>query len=132
MRIKLVLSILGLCLVLAGVGIAQAQSAQRYDWAVSVEEGATFAVGLPANPSTGYSWRMAVAPEAPVAEFLDAEFVQKDCQQGMVGCGGIELWRFRALSPGTAVVSLEYLSPGRPATVAATARVLIVVYPQDD
>jgi inhibitor of cysteine peptidase len=132
MRIKLVLSILGLCLVLAGAGIAQAQTSKRYDWTVSVEEGSTFAVGLPANPSTGYSWRMTAAPEAPAAEFLDAEFVQKDCQQGMVGCGGIELWRFRALSPGTVVVSLEYLPPGQPATAAATAWVLIMVYPKDE
>lgn len=72
---------------------------------VSLVPGDTFAVALPANPSTGYTWGMTV-PD--VLEEEGAGSYASDAPPGMVGAGGTMTWRFRAVRPGEGELVLVY------------------------
>ncbi|MBW2617917.1 MAG: protease inhibitor I42 family protein, partial [Deltaproteobacteria bacterium] len=87
---------------------AKAQEASRLDWSVAVAVGETFAVGLPSNATTGYTWQMTQEPSLVVARFLENEELTRDCAEGAVGCGGIDVWRFQAVAAGATVVQLSY------------------------
>lgn len=73
----------------------------------TIRKGQTLVVSLESNPTTGYSWQ-------PVfdAQFLEqigeAEF---DPESDLVGAGGMETFRFKALQPGTTTLTLNYLRP---------------------
>lgn len=63
-------------------------------------------VRLPANPSTGYSWRYVVAGD----DVLRLETINGEAPapNGMVGVAGEEVWSFRAQGAGRAVLTYVY------------------------
>ena len=63
-------------------------------------------VRLPANPSTGYSWRYVVAGD----DVLGLETINGEAPapSGMVGVAGEEVWSFRAQGTGRAVLTYVY------------------------
>lgn len=63
-------------------------------------------VRLPANPSTGYSWRYVVAGD----DVLRLETINgvAPTPNGMVGVAGEEVWSFRAQGTGRAVLTYVY------------------------
>lgn len=132
-RVMVWLRRVGLLVLLAGLALAwpgpgQAAEKKNFGFAVSLVAGETFAFGLPANPTTGYLWQMAEEPDQEVIELLEHELEERDCCQGCTGCGGVDVWRFRALEPGMTTLRLNYIRPWRPEVVARQAEVLVVVY----
>lgn len=73
---------------------------------IECKVGASFAIELNSNPTTGYSWSL--------AKPLDAKNVEEDYSvyspsgTMMIGAGGKEYWVFTAVGPNEAVISLEY------------------------
>ena len=63
-------------------------------------------VRLPANPSTGYSWRYVVAGDDVLR--LDTINGVAPAPNGMVGVAGEEVWSFRAQGTGRAVLTYVY------------------------
>ena len=81
-------------------------------------------VRLPANPSTGYSWRYVVAGD----DVLRLETINGEAPapNGMVGVAGEEVWSFRAQGAGRAVLTYVYERPWEKNTPPAKIFTLFV------
>jgi len=89
------------------VTVTAAMSAKPIPVAVPV--GGAFTIDLASNQTTGYSWRLAKAPNKAVLESLGSTFTGPT--EGRLGMGGVETWTFRAAGPGKATIVLEYVRP---------------------
>lgn len=74
-----------------------------------LEVGHVLRIELPANPTTGYAWTLAevdtdVLKPPPEEEYLPP-------QTDAMGAGGISIWRFEAVGPGTTTLRLVYRRP---------------------
>ena len=77
---------------------------------IEVQAGGEFSIVLPSNPTTGYKWELLEPVDDDVLELQDTEYTSK-CKDGLVGCGGVEVWNFFAASEGETTISLKYARP---------------------
>ena len=77
---------------------------------IPIEAGSRFAIELPANPSTGYSWR--VTPPADVAVESDELLPIPADQQEMTGAGTMQRWVFAVETAADGVLVFENVPPG--------------------
>lgn len=96
-----------------------------------VAPGTLFAVSLPENPSTGYTWQL--QPLAvPVVGVIGDRFVPETSSELRPGAGEHRLISFAALTPGTANLVLRLQRPGGAmASPSDTFSVTITVTPAD-
>jgi predicted secreted protein len=71
--------------------------------------GQSFTIALPANHSTGYSWRL--ARPLDVAILRQASETYREDSLGRIGGGGREFWTFEALAAGATEIYFEYARP---------------------
>ncbi len=99
------------CLVLGAAGPAPAvqKKATRHQpiQTLVVEKGRIFSITLASNPTTGYGWKLAGKPNPKVVKFLGQGYKPSDLKR--LGAGGREVWSFKAVGSGRAVISLHYL-----------------------
>ena len=77
--------------------------------------GDTFSVELKSNPTTGYRWQIADAPNDGVLTAAGDEFIGPDTDS--CGAPGRQKLSFRAAAPGETALKLVYVRPwekGRP------------------
>jgi len=81
------------------------------DSVIEVAKGEEFTIVLNSNPTTGYSWRLAQPLDEGILMLVGNEYLQAtpSGKTPVMGAGGREVWSFRALSPGDAEISLEYV-----------------------
>jgi len=87
------------------------------DKTVAVVPGQTLEVKLDGNPSTGYTWTVASAPE-----FLKSEgepTFASEAESGVVGAAGTQTLTFSVTAPGEGELSLSYLRPWETGTAPA-------------
>lgn len=77
---------------------------------IPITAGERFAIELPANPSTGYSWR--VLPPAGVVIASDELLPLPEDQQGMAGAGTTQRWVFAVESAQSGTIVFENVPPG--------------------
>jgi inhibitor of cysteine peptidase len=94
---------------------------------INVSNGSVLTVTLDSNPTTGYSWTENATMSRPgVVQQSGHEYLLPS--QAIPGRGGQEVWTFKAVAPGTAVVSMEYKRPFEPGNPPAnTFNVTITV-----
>jgi inhibitor of cysteine peptidase len=66
-----------------------------------------FTITLPANPTTGYQWQLARPLNDKMIKLISSEYIADDT--GLVGSGGKQVWKFRALKVGRAAIALKYV-----------------------
>jgi len=71
--------------------------------------GTSFTIILPANHTTGYSWRLAKPVDPNVLTQLSETYSEDNSTR--IGSGGRELWTFEPLSKGTTDIEFEYARP---------------------
>jgi inhibitor of cysteine peptidase len=79
---------------------------------VELKLGQMLVVTLESNPTTGYRWQQADNPESVLQHIGEAEF--KPSQTGeppLIGAGGLEIFRFRAVRTGQMTLQLVYHRP---------------------
>lgn len=106
-----------------------AQCAQDY----VIKVGNQVTISLPANHTTGYSWRVkndetdAISSEesnrASTIKY-SSTYKEQLHKEGIVGVGGNEEWSFTAYKPGNVQIQLEYVRPWEKNPVAADQRTL--------
>jgi len=64
-------------------------------------------VRLPSNPSTGYDWEVVRIP-AFLVEVGEREFASDAKSSGMVGVGGVTIWRFHITGAGNGILGFAY------------------------
>ena len=93
---------------------------------ISVRPGDEIVVTLDSNATTGFAWELTVEPMDQVLELLGSEYVRPESE--LVGAGGQEVWRFRAIGEGTTSLQLTYLrafsgeTAGRPFDLTVVVR----------
>ncbi|NQT03653.1 MAG: protease inhibitor I42 family protein, partial [Planctomycetes bacterium] len=79
---------------------------------VELEQGQILVVTLESNPTTGYQWEQAENQESILEQMGEAEFKQSETSEPpLVGVGGWEIFRFKAISAGQMTLQLVYRRP---------------------
>ena len=82
------------------------------DSQVELEQGQILVVILESNPTTGYRWEVAENQESILEQMGEAEFKQSvTVGPPLVGAGGWEIFRFKAISAGRMTLQLVYHRP---------------------
>jgi predicted secreted protein len=107
--VTLLAGLLCLCLLAAGpLGAAKLQRTKPQPiQTLVVEKGRIFNITLASNQSTGYRWMLAGKPNPKVLKILGQGYKPSDPKR--LGSGGREVWSFKAVGSGRAVISLHYL-----------------------
>jgi predicted secreted protein len=84
------------------------------DEVISVESGQEFTIPLPSNPSTGYTWQE--THDTNFLALVDKVYQPKQPPSTsgpiIVGGGGTDYFRFKALVKGKGTIVFEYKGPG--------------------
>jgi inhibitor of cysteine peptidase len=117
-RIPVVLAGVALSALLAGCGgggkpvVLTARDDGRV---VDVDAGATVELRLESNPSTGFAWRLDPRRDPNVVRLLSSDFEQPAAADDpVVGRGGTEVWRFKAVASGRTSLALAYVRSWEP------------------
>ena len=79
---------------------------------VELEQGQILVVTLKSNPTTGYRWEQIETQESILEQMGEAEFKPSETAgPPLVGAGGWEIFRFKAISVGEMTLQLVYHRP---------------------
>ena len=98
-----------LLVVLATALLAGCVEVETYtDAGQTVETGVNqqFVIALGSNPTTDYSWQASY--DEAMLELVGGESTYKEAKSGLVGAGGVEYFRFKALKSGRTEITLVY------------------------
>ena len=113
-RICDVLSCLALLAVISGCTTLKdiQVTARDKGGRIELKPGQVLVVTLESNPSTGYQWEVVVVDTAVLQQIGEAEFLPA-ASTGMqiVGAGGMERFRFKALKKAESSLGLVYRRP---------------------
>lgn len=74
---------------------------------IEMLNGGTLTVRLWSNPTTGYSWSDAEITHLSVIEQVSRNF-EKPTATGLVGAPGTDVWVFKAIDTGLAIIKMQY------------------------
>jgi inhibitor of cysteine peptidase len=103
----LILMLIATALTVAGcIGVAQTYT----DPGQTINIGANqeFVIALGSNPTTGYSWQE--SHDQAMLELLEKSY-KEEAKEGVVGAGGVEYFRFKALKAGQTEITMVYERP---------------------
>ncbi|MBA7631517.1 hypothetical protein ES703_39049 [subsurface metagenome] len=109
-RLLLLVAVVAVCLVAGCAGGVKTYTDSGQTIGISVNQ--EFVIALGSNPTTGYSWQ--VSHDETRLELVGGESTYKqgkEAEQGAVGAGGIEYFRFKALKTGETKITLVYKRP---------------------
>ena len=66
---------------------------------------------LPSNRSTGYSWSVATSTRCLLGQVGETGYELPKSAKGLVGAGGTQVWKFRALGVGSLTITFAYARP---------------------
>ena len=98
------------CLVAGCVGEVKTYTDSGQTISIGINQ--EFVIALGSNPTTGYSWQESY--DETMLELVGGESTykeSKEAKQGVVGAGGIEYFRFKALKAGETEITLVYKRP---------------------
>jgi len=115
------MAVLGICLVAGCVGEIKTYTdpGQTIDIGVNQE----FVIALGSNPTTGYSWQE--SHDNTILELVEKTY-KEEAKQGLVGAGGVEYFRFKALKTGKTEITLVYKRPWEEPTPQDVTKVFTI------
>ncbi len=84
---------------------------------IEVKKGETFSIHLASNPTTGFKWQLAGPLDS--STLIEAGHEYSRPASRLAGAGGKEIWKFRAVDKGKAVIEMEYVRPWEKQTAPA-------------
>ncbi len=94
-------------LTVAGcIGVAKTYTDPGQTVTIGVNQ--EFIIALGSNPTTGYSWQE--SHDQTMIELVEWNY-EEEAQEGVVGAGGIEYFRFKALKAGQTEITMAYQRP---------------------
>jgi inhibitor of cysteine peptidase len=76
-----------------------------------VDRGDLVVIRLPANPSTGFDWSYAATKEGMLRQEGDVVREKRTDAKGMVGSPITEVWKLKAVRPGSLAIAFAYARP---------------------
>lgn len=116
-------TIVATCLLAGCVGEVETytDSGQAIDIGVNRQ----FVIALGSNPTTGYMWQESF--DETSLELVEKIYKQgKTSNDGMVGAGGVEYFRFKTLKAGKTDITLVYKRPWEEPTPEDVTRVFTI------
>ncbi len=109
MKRFLVLAVASILVVglVAGCGGVKAYVDPEKTISVGIEE--EFIIALDSNPTTGYDWEE--SHDNSVLNLVDDRYEPDEKAAGLVGAGGTQYFRFKALKAGQTEITLVYKRP---------------------
>lgn len=102
-----VVSILGICLTAGcGSGIKTYTEEER---TISIGVNREFVIALDSNPTTGYGWEQ--SHDDSILKLVEDKYEADRKAAGLVGVGGTQYFRFKALKTGKTEVKVAYKRP---------------------
>ncbi|HEY0702418.1 MAG TPA: protease inhibitor I42 family protein [Candidatus Acidoferrales bacterium] len=95
---------------------------------VRVLTGKDFSITLPANHTTGYSWRLASTLDPAALKLNGTTYAERNTDPNAVGSPGEEVWSFTAGAPGSVPLLFEYARPfDKDAKPVKTSKFLVII-----
>jgi inhibitor of cysteine peptidase len=120
--------------LVAGIAALPAAAAERTvttadnGHSVVLKRGDALTVRLTSNPSTGYSWDVAVLPKTLRASGSEQQAPKQPAGPPIAGQSGTQAMHFQAIARGTGALRLAYRRPWEKASKpAGTFRLLVTV-----
>ena len=102
-----VTSVLAVCLMAGCGGAVKAYGDPEQPIDIGINKEFIILIALESNPTTGYSWEANY--DETMLELVEETYeLGEYAQQGLVGAGGTELFRFRALESGEIEITMVY------------------------
>jgi len=74
---------------------------------LSVKANQEFMIALGANPTTGYDWEASY--DESLLRLVRKQYEPgKEAKEGLVGAGGVDYFRFKALKTGKTQITMDY------------------------
>ena len=99
--------ILAACLVAGCSSTVQAYTDPEETIDIGADDEFVVLIALESNPTTGYSWE-ASYDETHLELVEETYELGEYAEQGLVGAGGTELFRFKALKSGEVEITMDY------------------------
>jgi len=93
----------------------------------TLQPGEVMTVTLNSNPTTGYSWQVMEIDNAILIQEGNSEYKQSSDSEGLVGAGGTETFRFKAVGTGETSLELGYMRPWEDNPPIETYSVQVIV-----
>ena len=85
---------------------------------VTLATGQQLIVTLESNETTGYTWNLSAISDTNVIHKVRNQYlIPTPSDPPIVGQGGISIWTFEALAPGTATISMKEIRSWEPEPV---------------
>jgi inhibitor of cysteine peptidase len=68
-------------------------------------------ITLPSNATTGFTWENALTEGSILVQEGEAVYANDPTCEGRPGCGGVQIFTFKAVSAGTGKIKLIYRQP---------------------
>jgi len=86
---------------------------------VRLQPGDLLSVSLPSNPTTGYSWSVCLSKQGILVRDEALSYRKHYERHSLVGAGGMESWKFKALQLGKTKLTFSYARPWEKGVPAA-------------
>ena len=107
-RLLILMVVVATCLVAGCVGEVNTYTDPGQTISIGVNQ--EFVIALGSNPTTGYGWQESY--EESMLELVEKTYKPgEEAKQGVVGAGGVEYFRFKALKTGETEITLVYKRP---------------------
>ena len=112
----------------SGCGTKEAQATQADNGRqITLQPGEVMTITLESNLTTGYGWQVLKIDDAVLVQVGDPTYVQSPGSTGLVGAGGTESFRFKAVASGETSLELGYMRPWESVPPIETYSVQVVV-----
>ncbi|MEN6327175.1 MAG: protease inhibitor I42 family protein [Syntrophomonas sp.] len=95
---------------------------------LTLKEGESFVLSLEGNPTTGYTWNLADSRDDQILSLVDQGY-QSSTASKMVGQGGKNYWKFKALKAGSTEIKLNYARPWESVQPLKTFQLKVIINP---
>ena len=103
--VALLVAVLIICLL---AGCVEVKTYTDSGQTIDIDVGQQFVIALGSNPTTGYGWQESY--DETMLELVKKSY-EEGAEEGVVGAGGVEYFRFKALERGETEITLTYKRP---------------------
>ncbi len=104
-KLLILVAVLAICLL--GGCVGEVETYTDSGQTIGIGANQEFVIALGSNPTTGYGWQE--SHDETVLELVEKTYKPgKEAEQDLVGAGGVEYFRFRALKKGEAEITMVY------------------------
>lgn len=89
------------------------------------KDGEELLIELSSNPSTGYNWTYNISNKDIIS--IEEDYDDSICEEKIVGCGGYNIYKIKALKKGETTITFTYSFPNKPKSKEQTAVYVITI-----